>query len=128
MTNRQVSAAHRWEKTLPSQSSDALISIGQTASLSRHLGRYALGDTQIYATKSTTSINRQRLIRAIAMKRGNGLEFPVVALPGVGHIPAAGEDEKDAARVFYVAATRATQKLVITVSGSSSFGTTLHAK
>ena len=44
-----------------------------------------------------------------------GLEFPLVALPAVGHIPAAGEDEKEAARVFYVAATRATQRLVMGV-------------
>lgn len=32
------------------------------------------------------------------------LAFPVVALPGVGHMPAKGEDEQEAARVFYVAA------------------------
>jgi hypothetical protein len=43
----------------------------------------------------------------MTMKVSKGLEFPVVALPGVGHMPAAGEDEKEAARVFYVAATRA---------------------
>jgi len=46
-----------------------------------------------------------------------GLEFPVVALPGVGHMPAKGEDAQEAARVFYVAATRATQRFGIEVSG-----------
>ena len=50
------------------------------------------------------------------------LEFPVVALPGVGHMPAPGEDEKEAARVFYVAATRATQRLVMGVGGVGEFG------
>ena len=49
------------------------------------------------------------------------LEFPVVALPDVWHMPAAGEDEKEAARVFYVAATRATQKLLITQSTDGHF-------
>ena len=49
------------------------------------------------------------------MKVSKGLEFPVVALPGVGHMPAKGEDEQEAALVFYVAATRATQRLVIGV-------------
>ena len=44
-------------------------------------------------------------IQIMTMKVSKGLEFPVVALPGVGHMPAAGEDEKEAARVFYVAAT-----------------------
>ena len=32
-------------------------------------------------------------------------------------MPAKGEDEQEAARVFYVAATRATQRLVIGVGG-----------
>ena len=51
------------------------------------------------------------------MKVSKGLEFPVVALAGVGYIPAKGEDEQEAARVFYVAATRATQRSVIGVGG-----------
>ncbi|QDL56610.1 hypothetical protein EXZ61_01280 [Rhodoferax aquaticus] len=50
-----------------------------------------------------------------------GLEFPVVAPPGVGHMPAPGEDEKDAAGVPYVAATRATQRLVIGSGGNGRF-------
>ena len=53
-------------------------------------------------------------IQVMAMEVSTGLEFPVVALPGLGHMPAVGEDEKEAARVFYVAATRATQSLPIT--------------
>lgn len=56
------------------------------------------------------------------MRASKGLEFPVVALPGVGHMPAKGEDEKEAARVFYVSATRATQRLVIGVGGDGGFG------
>ena len=57
-------------------------------------------------------------IQVMTMKVSKGLEFPVVALPGVGHMPAPGEDEKEAARVFYVAATRATQRLVVGVGGT----------
>ena len=60
-------------------------------------------------------------IQVMTMKVSKGLEFPVVALPGVGHMPAPGEDEKEAARVFYVAATRATQRLVMGVGGNGSF-------
>ena len=48
-----------------------------------------------------------------------GLKLPVVALPGVGHMPAAGEDEKEAARVFYVTAT---QRLVLGIAGDRQFG------
>ncbi|MDR3368352.1 3'-5' exonuclease [Rhodoferax sp.] len=61
-------------------------------------------------------------IKVMTMKVRKGLEFPVVALPDVGHMPAKGEDEKEAARVFYVAATRATQRLVMGVSGNGGFG------
>jgi len=60
-------------------------------------------------------------IQIMTMKVSKGLEFPVVALPGVGHMPAKGEDEQEAARVFYVAATRATQKLAIGVGGGGGF-------
>ena len=64
----------------------------------------------------------------MTMKVSKGLEFRVVALPGVGHIPAKGEDEKEAARVFYVAATRATQRFVITVNGGAALGSGLLKK
>ena len=56
------------------------------------------------------------------MKVSKGLGFPVVALPGVGHMPAKGEDEQEAARVFYVAATRAMQRLVIGVAEGQGLG------
>jgi superfamily I DNA/RNA helicase len=51
--------------------------------------------------------------KRLPMKVSKGLEFPVVALPCAGHMPAKGEDQQEAARVFYVAATRATQRLVM---------------
>ena len=61
-------------------------------------------------------------INVLTMRVSKGLEFAVVMLPGVGQMPAPGEDEKEEARVFYVAATRATQRLVIGVSGDGGFG------
>jgi len=66
-------------------------------------------------------------IHVMTMHVSKGLEFPMVALPGVGHMPAPGEDEKEAARVFYVAATRATQRLMIGVGGEGGFGRRLGA-
>jgi superfamily I DNA/RNA helicase len=65
-------------------------------------------------------------IKVMTMKVSNGLESPSVAHPGVGHIPAAGKDEKEAARVFYVGATRATQRLMIGMSGEGRFGMRLN--
>jgi superfamily I DNA/RNA helicase len=49
-------------------------------------------------------------IQIMTMKASKSLECPVVTLPSVGHMPAKGEDEQEAARVFYVAATRATHR------------------
>lgn len=61
-------------------------------------------------------------IRVLTMKVSKGLEFPVVAIPGLGQMPQADEDELDEARLFYVAATRATSRLLLTVSGDGAFG------
>ncbi len=63
-------------------------------------------------------------IKVMTMKVSKGLEFPVVALPGVGRMPAAA-DEKEAARVFYVAASLATQRLVMGVGGDGKIGVRL---
>jgi ATP-dependent exoDNAse (exonuclease V) beta subunit len=43
----------------------------------------------------------------------------------VRHMPAKGEDQQEAAQVFYLAVTRAIQKLVIAVSGDGKFGSRL---
>lgn len=67
------------------------------------------------------------LIHIMTMKVSKGLEFPLVALPGVGHMPADGQDEKEEARILYVAATRATQRLLITLSGDGELGRRLAA-
>lgn len=56
-----------------------------------------------------------------------GLEFSAVALPGVGHMPERGEDEKEAARMFCLAATRATQRLVMGVGGEGGFDAQISA-
>ncbi|MBP6853063.1 MAG: NERD domain-containing protein [Rhodoferax sp.] len=68
---------------------------------------------------------RADTIKILTMHASKGLEFSVVALPGIGQMPAAGDDEREEARIFYVAATRATQRLVLTMSGSGGFGARL---
>lgn len=61
--------------------------------------------------------------RIMTMKVSKGLEFPVVALWGVGRMPSAGEDAQEAARVFFcVAATRVTQTLIIGLGGDGDLG------
>ena len=78
--------------------------------------------------KSTGSYNPGGdTIKVMTMHASKGLEFPLVALPGVGHLPEPGEDETDEARLFYVAATRATQRLVLTLSANGRFAQRLEA-
>ncbi len=64
-------------------------------------------------------------IKVMTMHASKGLEFPVVAMVGVGHMPAEGANERDEARLFYVGATRATQRLIIGVGGRGRFGARL---
>lgn len=44
------------------------------------------------------------------------------ALVGVCHMPAPGADEKEAARLIYVGATRASHRLIMGVGGDGRFG------
>lgn len=67
-------------------------------------------------------------VAVMTMHASKGLEFPLVALPGLGQMPTEGEDEKDEARLFYVAATRATQRLLLTTSGEGAFGLRLQQR
>ena len=60
-------------------------------------------------------------IKVMTMHVSKGLEFPVVALCGVGQMPTPDHDEADEARLFYVAATRATQALIVGLSGDGGF-------
>lgn len=69
----------------------------------------------------------RQAIKVMTMKVSKGLEFPVVAIPGLGHMPAQDQDEKEEARLFYVAATRATETLIVTASGNGAFGERLAA-
>jgi hypothetical protein len=64
-------------------------------------------------------------IKILTMHVSKGLEFPVVALSGAGHMPEEGHNEAEEARLFYVAATRATQRLIIPLSGSGKFAARL---
>lgn len=82
---------------------------------------WSVGELRHPIERKTFEHTRDK-IKVMTMKVSKGLEFSVGALPGIGHMPAPGEDEKEAARVFYLTATRATQRLVLTTSGTSGFG------
>jgi len=54
-----------------------------------------------------------------------GLWLTVVAQLGVGLMLDKDADEHEASRVFYVAATRARQRLVLKANGGNGFGKSL---
>ncbi|WP_273036240.1 DEAD/DEAH box helicase [Massilia timonae] len=58
-------------------------------------------------------------VKLITMHSSKGLEFPLVCIPGIGAPARDGEDDRDEARLLYVAMTRATQELVMTHSDTS---------
>lgn len=60
-------------------------------------------------------------IKVPIMHASNGLEFPVVALVGAGHIPTSGEGERRKAKLFYAGATLVKQRLIIGLSGKGRF-------
>ncbi|WP_197052535.1 DEAD/DEAH box helicase, partial [Tepidimonas taiwanensis] len=64
-------------------------------------------------------------ITLMTLHASKGLEFPLVALVGAGQMPMSGEDEKEAARLLYVGATRAKQRLIIGTSGNGPFAARL---
>lgn len=59
--------------------------------------------------------DRQDTVKLLPFHSSKGLEFPVVAIPGLGR-EQTGEDaaDEEEARLLYVAMTRATEKLLVT--------------
>ena len=60
-------------------------------------------------------------VKVMTLHSSKGLEFPVVAIIGLGFMPHVPEDPSDDARLLYVGMTRATERLVMTASRDSIF-------
>jgi ATP-dependent exoDNAse (exonuclease V) beta subunit len=56
-------------------------------------------------------------IKVMTMRVSKGQVFPVVALPDIGHMPAAGEDENEAGVLS--SSDKATRRLLISESGEA---------
>jgi superfamily I DNA/RNA helicase len=61
------------------------------------------------------------------MHSSKGLEFPLVAVPGLGFMPHANDDPREEARLLYVAMTRAMDHLILTCHRDSEFAIRLTA-
>jgi hypothetical protein len=75
--------------------------------------------------RDTASKRRLRMsepsVKVLTMHSSKGLEFPTVATCGVGVLGRDDERTLDDAKLLYVAMTRATENLLVTMSGTSPF-------
>lgn len=60
-------------------------------------------------------------VKLMTMHSSKGLEFPVVAVSGVGSMPSESGDPTADAKLLYVAMTRSTEKLLLTSHRKSEF-------
>jgi superfamily I DNA/RNA helicase len=60
-------------------------------------------------------------VKLMTMHSSKGLEFPVVAVVGVGFMPVDSADEASEAKLLYVALTRSTEKLLVTAHKQTHF-------
>lgn len=60
-------------------------------------------------------------VKLVTMHSSKGLEFPVVFVAGLGYLPSKNQEEKEEARLLYVAMTRAMDELILTGHQNSGF-------
>jgi len=60
-------------------------------------------------------------VKVMTMHSSKGLEFPIVAIPGLGFLPGPDRDLQEEARLLYVGMTRAMDQLIMTCHKESPF-------
>lgn len=60
-------------------------------------------------------------VKVMTIHSSKGLEFPVVAIAGIGFLPTRIDKSEEEARLLYVGMTRATKQLFMTASRDSAF-------
>ena len=60
-------------------------------------------------------------VKVITFHSSKGLEFPIVAIPGIGYLPHRHGELKDEVRLMYVGMTRAMDRLIMTSHQDSAF-------
>jgi hypothetical protein len=60
-------------------------------------------------------------VNIVTFHSSKGLEYPVVAIPGLGYLPYESEEESQEIRLAYVAMTRAMDRLIMTCHRQSPF-------
>jgi superfamily I DNA/RNA helicase len=63
---------------------------------------------------------KQVAVRLLSMHSAKGLEFPCVAIAGLGLLGHHGEPDEEGVRLTYVGVTRATHETLLTYSSESA--------
>jgi hypothetical protein len=71
--------------------------------------------------RSRDGQGRPNKVGLVTFNSSKGLEYPIVAIPGLGCLPDAREPESNQVRLAYVAMTRATERLILTCHRESPF-------
>lgn len=85
------------------------------------LKRVGIPYNQVRGRGNRESCANPDAVSLLTMHSSKGLEFPVVAIPNLGAQPHTDENESDAARLLYVAMTRATEQLFLLHHSESTF-------
>ena len=78
-------------------------------------------------TQSRRYAPDQASVKVMTMHSSKGLEFPTVAIPGLGYMPHQHGDPHDEAKLLYVAMTRAMDQLIMTYHKPTVFTERLSA-
>jgi superfamily I DNA/RNA helicase len=76
---------------------------------------------EILAEQKANTLHTTHSVKLVTMHSSKGLEFPVVFVAGLGYLPSPKQEEKEEARLLYVAMTRAMDELVLTGHKNSGF-------
>ena len=72
-------------------------------------------------TGQKNPVKNKDTVKLVTMHSSKGLEFPVVFVAGLGYLPSRNQEEKEEARLLYVAMTRAMDELILTGHQNSGF-------
>lgn len=76
---------------------------------------------EILSGQKSSARKSKNTVKLVTMHSSKGLEFPVVFVAGLGYLPSKHQEEKEEARLLYVAMTRAMDELILTGHQNSGF-------
>jgi hypothetical protein len=89
--------------------------------LTRELKSLNIPYEWLYNSQTKRFDSTRDSVKVMTIHSSKGLEFPIVAIAGIGFMPTKTDKSEDEARLLYVGMTRATKHLFMTASRDSAF-------